>query len=81
MNQVNYTIDGGQLAPHPGMTDEELADFERDFGIDQGGEGRLQSRRPISISFLICCFVICPPAWVAAIWLVKLLIRFFHWLG
>lgn len=23
-----YTTDGGRLAPHPGMTDEQLEDFE-----------------------------------------------------
>lgn len=27
------TIDGGHLAPHPGMTDEDLYDFERDMKV------------------------------------------------
>jgi hypothetical protein len=28
-----YTTDGGVLAPHPGMTDDDLYDFEREFDI------------------------------------------------
>lgn len=29
----HYTIDGGHLAPYPGMTDAELYRFERDMNV------------------------------------------------
>lgn len=28
-----YTVDGGVLCPHPGMTDDDLRDFESFFNI------------------------------------------------
>lgn len=28
-----YIVDGGVLCPHPGMTDDDLRDFEACFGI------------------------------------------------
>lgn len=31
LQSVYYTTDGGKLAPYPGMTDAELADYERAF--------------------------------------------------
>ena len=31
------TTDGGKLAPHPGMTDDDLAEFER--WADEQGQG------------------------------------------
>lgn len=30
---AHYTVDGGVLCPHPGMTDDDLRDFETSFNI------------------------------------------------
>lgn len=31
---VEYrTVDGGRLCPHPGMTDDDLDDYEREFNV------------------------------------------------